>query len=89
MLGIFRVGRCFVVILLQFQIFETDFGLQKLNWDNFVMAHTNFLRVFSGFHQMSHDRRAGHKHRMIHPVGFRANRMISEFTGFHPVPDKL
>ena len=48
-LGIFRVGRCFVVILLQFQIFGTDFGLQKLNWDNFVMAHTNFLRVFSGF----------------------------------------
>ena len=48
-LGIFRVGRCFVVILLQFQISGTDFGLQKLNWDNFVMAHTNFLRVFSGF----------------------------------------
>ena len=33
--------------------------------------------------------RAEHKHRMIHPVGFRANRVISEFTGFHPVPDKL
>ena len=48
-LGIFRVGRCFVVILLQFQIFGTDFGLQKLNWDNFVMAHTNFVQIFSGF----------------------------------------
>ena len=26
---------------------------------------------------------------MIHPVGFRANRMISEFTGFHPIHAKL
>ena len=31
----------------------------------------------------------GNKHKMIHPVGSWANRMISEFTGFHPVPDKL
>ncbi len=31
----------------------------------------------------------GDKHRMTHPVGFRANRMISDFTGFHPVPGKL
>ena len=31
----------------------------------------------------------GDKYRMTHPVGFRANKMISDFTGFHPVPGKL
>ena len=31
----------------------------------------------------------GDNHRMTHPVGFRANKMISDFTRFHPVPGKL
>ena len=26
---------------------------------------------------------------MMHPVGFRANRMISDLTGIHPVPGQL
>ena len=29
------------------------------------------------------------KHKKTHPAGFRANRMISDFTGFHPVAVKL
>ena len=48
-LGIFGAGNQVLTILSNFSFLWTDFGFQKMDWDIFLMAHTNFSRVFQGY----------------------------------------
>ena len=48
---IFKLGvsNAFLSNLSLFEFFLSDFGLQILDRDNFLMASTNLLRLLSGF----------------------------------------